>query len=197
MSFDYHMMIPPMALPSFDEMTPAQARVHFDWFTQQSGVRIDQLKRAYAHEVVSPSDLDESRDSLVPLWRWLARHAKERPLSQEEAEQRRSQLPQWVLEAGVTAGELSSPSLALAVDAGFYLARIFLKAYPDKVSWTLWERSGDQYYNRPVLVGFGAAPLLPHELLINAMWGVVHGRMDENRLAKIYDVWARKLERQE
>ena len=195
MGFDYKMMVPPMTVPSFEEMTSGEARAHFDWFTQQADRRIDLLKGAYAHEIGSPADLDESRNSLVPLWRWLSRYAKERPLSQEEARQLQSQLPQWVRNAGVTAGELSSVSLALAVDAGFYFAKIFLKAYPEKVTWTLWDRRGDHYYNRPVLTGFGAAPLLPHELIINATWGVIHGRMDEKRLAKIYDVWARKLDR--
>lgn len=195
MSFDYQMMVPPVGTPSFDAMTQSQAREHFAWFMQQARNRIEQLKRAYAYEVGSSDDLDDTRDSLVPLWRWLSRHAKERPLSTGEVEQRRSQLPQWAKEAGVTAGELSAPSLALAVDAGFYLANVFLTEHPGEVEWVLWEKQNDRHHNHPVLTGFGSAPLLPHEPVVNAMWGAIHGRKDDDRVAKIYDVWARKLDR--
>lgn len=194
MTFEYDLMIPPMPVPPFETMTEAQAQAHFEWFVGQAPRRVALLKGAYAHEMGNAADLNGTRESLVPLLRWLARHAAIRPRDAAGSE-RQASLPAWAQACGVKNDELSTATLALAVDAGFYLAQVLQSAHPDKVSWVLWQKPGDHYYNRPVLTGFGPAPLMPHEILETCMWGILHGRQDEQRLMKIHDVWVAKLQR--
>ena len=103
----------------------------------------------------------------------------------------RAELPHWAQEVGVEVGELSIQSLTLAVDAGFYLADVFLAELTGRVRWGLGTKRSDGCLNRPVLLGLGSIPLMPYDIVINCMWGVLRGNRDEQRLVRIYDFWVR------
>jgi hypothetical protein len=191
MAFNYEMMRPPMHVGPFKDMPTEQARAYFEWFVGQQSQRVNQLMQAYLLDTGEPS-LDFSRNSLIPLWRWMSQYTKEREYRADERNNMNSKLPAWAYEAGIQNGELSPQSLALAVDGGFYLANCFEHALPGKISWKFWQDTEDHYYHRPVLV-FGTRPLVPHELFVNQMWAIVDGDYRDDQIRKRYDTWVRKL----
>jgi hypothetical protein len=126
-------------------------------------------------------------DSLRPLWAWVSRWVV------VERNDDTSSLPPWAVSAGVRNDRLSASTLALAVDAGFYLADVFRNKDPN-VQWVMWKGSKTDYYRyRPVLTGFGPYPLVPHDLVIANCWRAGDGEYSEDQLLKSFTVWERKL----
>ncbi len=180
-----------MSVGPFETMTVQDAQAYCVWFVSQQDMRVAQLAKAYRWEVGNDA-LDETRESLVPLWQWMSRHAEERRYAPGECEALNAHLPEWALKVGIQQGELSSNSLTLAVDGGFYLASVFQRVFPGQTEWVRWDRTKDHFYNRPVLA-FGRYPLIPHEIFVNNMWAVVEGAFEEDQILKLYDVWCKKL----
>ena len=185
--FDYELMEPPEVFPPFEQMSAAHATRHFEWFIAEAPSRIRQIREAYAHSAGSEFQLDFTVESLVPLWRWLSGFVEI-----VAAETPKRTLPQWATAVGITNRQLKPSTLALGVDTGFYIAEIFMRT-SKSVRWVLWTKTKDYYWNRPVLIGFGPYPLVPHDLVVANFWKVARREFATDQLLRSFKVWQRKL----
>lgn len=87
---------------------------------------------------------------------------------------------------------MASGTLCLAVDIGFMLAKILQKMHPE-VHWELWTKSKDYYFQRPVVVGIGRHPVVPHDPVVASFWGAIHNKASDDELTKRFDVWLKKF----
>ena len=177
-------MKPPEPFRPFGSMSEAEAESPFQWFVGCQAERVALLRRAAEATGESPIQLDGSLESLSGLWNWLRKRVEVLPDAPTQSDK--------VKLAGVSNRQLSSGSLALAVDTGFYLARI-LQSYSPKVQWNLWLATRDYYYQRPVLVGFGAYPLVPHDPVIAGFWRSIRGESRDDELIKALQTWMKKV----
>lgn len=183
-SFEYLMMTPPEVFKPFDAMSLVEASRFFDWYVEQEAGRVDVLRKAYV-ATGGQGDLDCSRESLLPLWAWFF------PLvAVESAEAVSLNNPAG---AEVSNENLAASTLSIAVDIGYYLATIFQKFSP-KITWKLWTKSKDYYFQRPVLTGFGRYPLVPHDPVVASCWRATRGQGKSTELVRVYDLWRSRVE---
>lgn len=183
--FNYPMMVPPEPFKSFEAMSSEEAIRFFDWYVGQQEGRVAILRQAYLATGGS-NDLDCSRDSFMTLWEWFAPFVR--------VEETGTCLPEKLVKAGVSNGSLAPSTLSLAVDVGFYLASSLQRASP-QVQWALWTKSRDYYFQRPVLVGFGRYPLVPHDPVVAGCWRAARAQSKPTELARIYDMWASRVDK--
>jgi hypothetical protein len=161
---DYPLLQPPQKFCPFGQMSEHEANEHFRWFTGAEPSRIDLLTCAVREE--QGTDIEITESSLPRLWAWFVPHIRTESASRDSVGQR----------------ELAASTLCLAVDIGFFLARLYREIEPS-VHWTLWKRNKDYYYQRPVLTGGGRYPHVPHDPVVAAAWKVVHGRASSDELS--------------
>lgn len=176
-------MFPGKQYPSFGTMTADEAQEHFEWFVAQSDIRVTLLSRAFEEEV--GVGLVTEKGSLIPLWEWLTPHM--------EVDQTNSAPALTLHTAELPNRQLTAGSLCLAVDTGFFLAKLFAQA-SNAVSWGLWTKTRDYYFQRPVLKGFAQYPLVPHDLVVANAWRVVRGETKTDLLLNSYERWERRLQ---
>jgi len=183
----YAPMQPPEAFPAFPAMDFDQAVRHFRWFVGQAPERVQQLRTAYAATANDPRDLDFSGGSLTALWRWVAARVEVVPALDAGPPS-----PAWARRVGDPERRLSPATLALAVDAGFYLAGVFRERHAT-IHWELWTRTKGAYWNRPVLAGFGPYPFVPHDHVAMGMWRLADDRYEETHLLKTFATWEQMI----
>ena len=183
-AFVYPMMTPPEPFRPFGEMSDAEAERHFRWFVSSQSERIRILRGAVQATASEGKLLGEGRASLRPLWIWAKSHVE--VTSSEHATSPRLE------SAGVTNRQFTPGTMNLAVDIGFHLTQILQHDYP-VVRWQLWTRSRDYYFQRPVLVGLGRHPIVPHDPVAASFWRIVKGTATDDELTRILDAWVKKM----
>lgn len=193
MTYEYQLMDPPFQVHKFEKMDDKQAIQYFEWFVSQENERISILKEAYHSEIGKKNDFDGKPESLVNIWRHFSKYAVVQEHSEEELKKLEFELPAWAQKAGIQNAELSVGSLAITIDIGFYIKRVFDFEYANHIKWELWKKTKGYYFNRPVLVGFGKTPLVPHDLVVNIMWEVIDGNYFDEQLLHLYQTWKKIL----
>jgi hypothetical protein len=167
-NFEYTLPEPPFAMKPPRELTREEAERHFKWFTGISEGRRELLLKAMAATDGMAADCDYSPISLIPVWAWVSRRLQPK-----------------------TETKLTPGSLALVLDAGFYLAEVFLKQHADKLRWVLWTRKSGPS-NKAVIEGF-RVPFVPSDLVKACAWIVLETGPQDDLLYKKYLAWERKL----
>ena len=67
-----------------EDMTSEQAEEYFSWFVQQEKERIALIKAAYVHGVGNSNDLDDTPESLLPVWKWCSQLVELKKQSPDE-----------------------------------------------------------------------------------------------------------------
>jgi hypothetical protein len=168
MTFEYELPNPRFTVKPYKEMTPEEARQHFEWFTTIAKRRRELLLSAVYHTGGNAAACDYSPDSLVPLWVWISGHL------------RRS-----------SDTELTPGTLALILDAGFYFAEVFFRQYPGRLRWMLWTKKAGPH-NAPVIEGF-KVPLVPTDVVKACAWDVLKTGRKDKLLREKYLLWEKDL----
>jgi len=145
-------------------MDPDEAERHFEWFVSLSGPRRKLLLKAVAATGGNVAACNYTPESLIPLWKAMARFFEARPMTEIEREQFADQLPHaaFGLKKFANPRDLTTASLCYAIDIGFYFAEVFLRTYP-QVCWALCKEKGHAFH-KPALVGFKLI-LVPADLV--------------------------------
>ncbi len=186
---EYPLYHPPTGDRALAELTKAEAREHFEWFVRQGPERLRLLLSEAERDGVAPRELDYSRESLRPLWRWLRTKMEAAPLKGKFAEERMASLPAWFPEKEKEGAliELTFPSMAMILDAGFYVAEVFRRRHPEAVRWSLWLKKNGPF-NQPYLAGF-RLPLVPSWLVGGSARQAISGEDHPDVLIELLDRW--------
>lgn len=182
----YPLYDPPTGDRALAELTKAEAKEHFAWFVRQGPERLRLLLSEAERDGVPLAKLDFSRESLRPFWQWLRTRMETAPLKGEFAEERLASLPEWFPDKEGTLQELTFPSLARTLDAGFYMAEVLRQRHPD-VHWSLWTKKTGPFH-KPYLAGF-RLPLVPSDLVRASAWQAIRGEDHPDVLIELLDRW--------
>jgi len=167
---DYPLLTPPRELESFPDLGPGEAADLFEWFVSQEDERVSLLSQAFEAEVGLRASHD--KHGLGLLWAWIARCIEVVPAETAPINIHGMSIPNR---------QLSSGSLALAIDLGFFIATL-LRSNNPCVHWMLWTKSKDYYFQKPVLAVQGGRPFIPSDPVIAEMWKVVRGERNDQAL---------------
>lgn len=188
----YEVICPPERFAPFSEMSSAEARRHFDWFVSQDALRREVLLNAVAAMTEWDWAHAYSDCSLASIWRWAMPYVSEVGPSYADRAKLRSLLPVWVRKLGVRDRHLSTETLSLAMDIGYYLSEISRRK-SQRVAWNMTlNKRGDAPYAVPYLTGFKYA-FVPWDLVKACAWSVVKGNDDVELLHNRYQKWAKDL----
>jgi hypothetical protein len=186
--FPYEILRPPFTL-DFRKMSKEDLRRYRDWFLATIPERVTQLEHVVRGSPGFESwHADSSPGSLDALGEWYLAQVDRRPHTQDELEQLRRQLPNWI---DPPLDELTNRTFSLAFDVAAYFGQVLLQNIPD-LRWEQNRRakmSAD--YGQPVLVGAGPVPLNPVRIMITLAYGA-KGNSGQ-RLSELYRIWATTL----
>lgn len=189
MKFNYPMLIPPFEAKDFKLMTKVEAKQYYDWFIIQQEDRCNLLMRAYK-ETGGDQDLDYTFDDLVPLWKWASGFFGTRDLTSIEKANWLEKTPVRLRGVIPEPKELTTSSMCLGVDIGFYVAELFMRK-DQSIKWELFTKKGGPL-NKPYLTGF-KMPFVPYDLTISCVWSVCNGKKGETILFEACNVWLEDL----
>lgn len=181
---------------SYTEIADEDAPALFELLTSRTAARAEEFRREVASAPYGPSEaeLDYSRESLVPLWRWVLVWYDEHRTEPAGGVDEDAAQPPWYEPGPPGATDpLGDPALIAVVDGvACYLAEVFLRTVPE-TRWGIGRMPRRQRYvdqNRPVLKlgpdGVDVNPLrIAHVVLLRV---VLDGKRDPDELLDVYDV---------
>lgn len=175
---EYNYLVSPFDFDSFDNINKKQADEYFRWYISQSETRIDLLKMFIDENHSGGIVLDNSPDSLVPLWKWF-----------EDEILFGGQGFGSKLKKDCCNTEFSGEVLKIITDISFYFAKVVLYNNPG-IKWGYFTRPKNRMsVNKPVLVGFKADMDLDPRLVVrNCAYRSSDNKNSEN-LYNIYKNW--------
>lgn len=160
-----------------------------NWFHSVIDERISQLESAVRETPGFQSwRATFDPESLTKLGEWFAGAVSMRLRTPKEMAELASRGDSRI---AVPEQEITDYSISLATDIGMYFARTMERAHPT-VAWK--QLFGDKRfidYGRPVLVGFGPAPLNPVHIAITLAYALASKEQSGERLRSIFDYWSK------
>lgn len=174
---EYNYLVSPFDFDSFDKISKKQAQEYFEWYIAQSEIRIGLLRTFINEKHPRLISLDNSPESLVPLWEWFENEILfgEQGVSGECENDGNTKLP----------GEV----LKVILDISFYFAEVVLHNNPS-IAWGYFTKPKSRMsVNKPVLVGFKSDMDLDPRLIVrNCAYRSIDNKNNEN-LFNIYTNW--------
>lgn len=173
----------PLSKP-FREMTKAECRSYFQWFTKQIETRIGILES----EVNSATGwrADYSPQSLATLQSWFALQVGRRPLTDRER--------QIVEQADVDPllavdSLLTELSYSLCTDIGMYFGETIIRV-ASKGKWDLELGSRNNLdYGKPIITGLLPGPINPVDVVETVAHAVTRGKTNPKSLRQLCENW--------
>lgn len=174
---EYNYLISSFDFDSFDKISKKQAQEYFEWYISQSEIRIGLLRTFINEKNQGRVNLDNSPDSLVPLWGWF----EDEILFGEQG------LTGVCESDGNT--ELPDEVMKVILDISFYFAEVVLHNNPS-IAWGYFTKPKSRMsVNKPVLVGFKSDMDLDPRLIVrNCAYCSIDNKNSEN-LYNIYINW--------
>ncbi len=190
-----------------DRLSKSEAKKFFDLFVGMAETRVATLRQAFAACTGrSESELNESPESLEVLWNWITKAISTRAPDKEEIAARENRLTSWIqslMHRGavindndaqkmrknfdVEQQELSADTVTLAIDVGFYFAKVLMRRFPD-IKWWLASRKSEMGYNKPTLALISDMKLPPtcdpYAVVKNCFALYANGEKSENHLLR-------------
>jgi hypothetical protein len=206
--FDY----PPLhfdQLENPDKLSKSEAKQFFTRFVGMAESRVAILRNAFAACTGRPeSALDESPESLDVLWNWVTTAIGTRSPNKEEIAARENRLTSWIqslIGRGAAINEndarklrnnfeldqkeLSADTITLAIDVGFYFAKVLIRRFTD-IKWWLESQKSDSAYNKPTLAlisDMKEPPTCdPYDVVKSCFAQYMRGERNENHLLKCF-----------
>ncbi|MEM1408519.1 MAG: hypothetical protein AAGG59_17175 [Bacteroidota bacterium] len=184
---------------AFDEMTPKEGKITFDWFITIIPERIAILEKAIQQDYPKWR-ADFTRKSLYDLGKWAKANVKMWKLSSEEKEEMIRERGMSKFQADMIREmeeKLSPGSERIRFDAGIYLGETLRKNI-EHLEWKLEKRKSMASYNSPVLERVKDAPKNSYPMTVldiarTAAFGLAEGDTKDDQFVYVYDHWYRKL----
>jgi hypothetical protein len=186
----YQTIQPPFTL-KFREMSKKELKDYYKWYHDVMPQRIEMLANAikdtsgYEHWKA-----DYTPASLSRLGKWLAGQVEKRPRTTSEVNEISTRSPYPI---DISDWELTNRTFSLAIDVGMYFSHVLLHNFPS----LRWEQPfGNKKfidYGQPVLTGFGPMFFNPVQILVTLAYGLAKNKHKGERLAELYDVWAKMV----
>jgi hypothetical protein len=192
-----------------DKLSKSEAKEFFVRFVGMADNRLAVLRNAFALCTGRPeSDLDESPESLDLLWNWVTAAIATRSPNKEEITARENRITSWIqslIGRGAAINEnderklrnnfeiehreLTADTITLAIDVGFYFAKILMRRFPD-IKWWLASRKSEMGYNKPTLAlisDMKNPPVCdPYDVVKHGFALYARGEKNENHLLKFF-----------
>lgn len=187
---EYKMMVPPIEVGDFRELSKKQTDEHFKWYIAQIPYRLEQLQTYINNEKKVNVKLDFSKNSLVRLWQWFENYMKTEKKSNEELAIELRKYPEWIHERiNDQEYKFTLETMIIGMDLALYFAETIIKNNPS-IEWGYFTKPKNRMsVNKPVLIGFkGGQDLDPREIILNCMRKSERDKNPE-RLMNTYDIW--------
>lgn len=192
----YKMMIPPIEVGNFDELSKKQAEEHFKWYVDEIPFRLNQLEE-YANAVMNANLVfDKKPSSLVTIWEWFESIMVTEKKTEKEINKEFEMYPQWlhnrILENDI---KFTIDTLVVGMDIAIYFGETFIRNNPT-IKWGYFTKPRKRAsVNRPVLLGFvGQQDLDPREIILNCMRKSLRGK-NPNLLLNLYNIWIDEIKK--
>ncbi|QSE99207.1 hypothetical protein [Fulvivirga lutea] len=180
---------------AFDEMTPKEGRITFEWFIGIIPERMAILENEI-HQDYPTWRADYTRESLFNLGKWVKSHVKMRKFEEHEKEN-------MIRERGMTKFQadliremdekLSPGSERIRFDAGIYLGET-LKKNIEHLEWQYEKRKRMASKGSPILALKKNSPIKYHPMIVlqisrTTTIGLAEGDTKDDQFVYIYDRW--------
>ncbi len=161
MDTNYIPLLLPLDKP-FEKLNKKEAKQYFDWFVSHIDDRAEYLREKVSEGLsISPSTVQYSIDSFIPVWQWFMKSAIIQTTSKLRLIQLRNELkkqhePKEFIDDMVRANskELSLISLYMLRDIGMFVGKVFIYNYP-VLKWGYHTNTKqDSFANIPQVFGF-------------------------------------------
>ena len=187
------MMIPPFRIDKFTNLTPKEAKQHFEWFIEEIPNRIEYLKELLRDDGIGDI-LDYTPESLIPLWDWYEGKIRIEKKSKEKYEEELAETPEWV-HPYIQDEDLSIDTLKYCMDVSIYFAEVMIRNNSPKITWGYFTKPKNHVsINRPTLFGFKANTSLDTYLVVTNISRKSSREKCRTRLYDIYCVWLKYIE---
>lgn len=189
----YSIMEPEFVLKSFDDMNKKETQQYFDWFMSIREERISKLE-SYICNVSGYINLDQSPESLIPLWEWFEGQIEWETVSEEELRNEKENYPKWMhvwLEQYDKKESLQT--IAIAVDIATYFGDVLIYNNPKIVWGYRCKPKALDGRNQPILIGFKGDVCVNPRRLISVCIKKSSREKNPNRLYQLYQTWCKNI----
>jgi len=152
-------------IPPFDKapvlFSEEETDAYFHWYMEHIDERCEYLRKLVAEDAgISVEKLDDSLDSLLPLWRWFLRRArvvrKKLPRPYERVSVISRETEGKAVKKVLKYEEYFDVKTEMMIrDIGMYVGRMFIRSFPGKVRWNVVRKPKNYIHvNEPLLQGF-------------------------------------------
>ena len=181
-------MISPIEHKGFRSLTKAQAKQYFEWYVEQTDLRINQLSQYMQSTNGTAFFCDYTPESLIDLWEWFEPQIRVVEKSADEYEAELKRFPSWMHDS-ISKETMSIKTLALITDISFHFAQTFITQNPS-VYWGYFTKPKNKVsVNMPVLMGFQSNMKLDPRRIVYVCALKSCRTCDKKRLFDIYQTW--------
>ena len=187
---NYPYIVPPFEVKDFEEMSPKEARVHFDWFV---GIIPDRMRLLEARILESFGDggfeLDYTKDSLLKVWTWYQKNVQIEEKSEEELAREKS-LANEITVSYIEAKKITPVWMAVALDISTYFAECMVKNNPSLKWDVVTKPKSFAYVNKPVVVGYKYNMALDaSNIILVQTKKIIEENTSQDALVVIFENW--------
>lgn len=179
----------------FASFTKKEAKIYFQWYTEQIEERIEYLGK-YIHSQDPSIVLDFSVNSLITVWDWYVKQIEVEKYTRKELKTIAKSYPKWIRKDLMSDDrKMSEKTIAICSDVAIYFAEVFRKNHEQDVSWGYFTgRKTRMSVNEPIL-WMGKDKKLdmnPRHIVYICTMHAMDGDTDFN-LYQLYHTWESDL----
>jgi hypothetical protein len=187
----YEIIQPPFTL-KFREMTNPELKEYYRWYLAMIKIRIgmltEEVKQSTIFQAWRP---DETPSSLDKLGEWFSAQIEVRQRTPDESHEIELRSRHSI---SIPKEELTNRTFSLAIDIGMYFSQVLIKNHP-QVRWEqIFGNKKSIDYGQPVLVGFGAMPFNPVQMLVSQAYGLATKKKTGKCLRELYEIWSEMIQ---
>lgn len=189
----YELAEAPFEWVPFEDMNKQQADRYFRWYVSMQDERINYLEQ-HIKDTGGVVNLDNSPESLIPLWKWLEQRIFTHTRTNEEVERLMQYHPEWMRSELEGAIAIDDYTYAVGLDIAYYFAAVIIKQFPS-IHWGYFVKPKNYMsVNQPVLLGFKNGAYLNPTLIVSNLIRNSSKEKDPMRFQHVYKIWTSKLE---
>ena len=187
----YEIIQPPFTL-KFREMTKPELQEYYRWYLAMIQTRIgmltEEVKQSTSFQAWRP---DETPSSFDKLGEWFSTKIEVRQRTPDERHEIEIRSRHSI---SIPKEELTNRTFSLAIDIGMYFSQVLIKNHP-QVRWEqVFGNKKSIDYGQPVLVGFGAMPFNPVQMLVSQAYGLATRKRTGKCLRELYEIWSEMIQ---
>lgn len=191
---NYPYIIPPFEVKEFDDMSPKEARAHFDWFVGIIPDRMRLLEERIQKSIgESGFKLDYTKGSLLTVWSWFKKNVQIQEKSEEELTKEKNSANVMTIQF-IESKKIISEWMAIALDISIYFAECMVKNNPSLKWDVVIKPKSFAYVNRPVVVGYKYKLALDaSNIILVQTKKVLDESTSQDALVTLYENWEKQI----